>query len=79
MTDLSAEYRKMLVGQIKALAKDLDEMAEDLVGNTDLIADLSLQMNFSQGKCPTILVVREHIGRNASSYYVDRSYKEVLR
>lgn len=79
MKDISAEYRANLVSQIKALAKDLDEMAEDLVGNTDLISDLSLQLNFSQSKCPTILVVREHIGRNASSYYVDRSYKEVPR
>ena len=74
--NVAEEYRQMLVAQIKEMAKDLDEMAEDMVGNTDMITDFSIQLNFKQGYSPTILLVREHIGKHSSSYFVDWSYKE---
>lgn len=64
------EYRELLVKQIQALSYDLNNLASDLVGNADLITNFEIHLKFSPEFCvPTIEVVREHIGEQASQVY----------
>lgn len=58
------EYRRLLVEQIKAISQDLSDMAEDLVGNVDLICKFEIHLRFDPESLPTIELVREHIGKH---------------
>lgn len=62
----SEEYRQKLTEQIKALAADLYEMAPDLVGTTDMICNIEIQLKVGPDVAPSIVLVREHFGRTSS-------------
>lgn len=69
------QYRALLVERIRAAAKDLDEMAPDLVGNTDLISNFEITLSFSQDSVPCILLCREHIAKRSSQVFYDKEVK----
>ena len=59
-------YRKELVATIRDLAEDLIEIAPDLVGNTDLIHNFEIHLEFPlphTGEIPSIKLVREHYSK----------------
>lgn len=68
----SKEYRELLIYQIKALAYDLDNLAEDLVGEADLITNFEIRLKFFPDSVPTVELVREHIGRQASQVRINK-------
>lgn len=66
MEDKAKRYREELVNNIKSMAKDLDEMAEDLVGTSEFITEFEIRLSFPQGSVgiPTIQLIREYLPRN---------------
>ena len=62
MGNMGQEYRELLIGKIRAMAKDLDDLAPDLVGDADLITNFEIHLKFPPDGLPTIELVREHIG-----------------
>ena len=65
MRDYSNKYRELLVQKIQALSYDLNNMAADLVGTSDLITNFEIRLKFPPDAVPTIEVVREHIAEQA--------------
>lgn len=61
MNRCGKEYRPWLVSIVKAMGQEVIDRAEDIVGNGDLISDLTLWLRFPQDDFPTIEVSREHI------------------
>lgn len=61
MSRCGKEYRPYLVELVKAMGQEVIDRAEDIVGNGDLISDLTLWLRFPQDGFPTIEVSREHI------------------
>lgn len=57
------DFRKELVASVKALGETIVEMAEDLVGNADLITDFSILLNFPVDEAPEITITRSHGSR----------------
>jgi hypothetical protein len=55
------KYREELVEQIKDLSVDLNNLASDLVGTSDLITNFEIHLKFSPDSTPTIELVREHL------------------
>lgn len=58
MMSNSEEYRKLLIEEIEATGKFLQENAEKLLKDIDFISDFNINLNFSSmddtGSCPTI-------------------------
>ena len=63
MTDRK-DYLISLTHSIQSLARDVEEMAPDLVGNLGLITDFEIRLKFPLNGVPTIQLIREHIGKN---------------
>lgn len=54
------EFREELVASVKALGETVVEMAEDLVGNGELISDFNILLKFPMGEIPEITITRSH-------------------
>ena len=67
MSTSSEKYRELLVEQIKAISHDLNNLAEDLVGGADLIANFEIHLKFSPDSVPSIELIREHILKQIGS------------
>lgn len=59
-------YRECLIKRIQALSQDLIKLAPDLVGEADLITSFEIHLKFGHDEVPTITLIREHIGEQAS-------------
>ena len=60
----SEDYRSYLVECVKAAGQTIIDMAEDIVGQTDCITDLSVKACFNQedfGSIPEITITRMHL------------------
>lgn len=54
-------YRKKLAAMIRATAKELDEHAEQLAGDMDLIHAIEIDLEYPQDGIPTITLIRTHL------------------
>lgn len=61
--DTNKNYRLYLVECVKAAGQMVIDMAEDIVGQTDCITNLVLELGFDQeyGSIPEITIVRTHL------------------
>jgi len=55
------DYRAYLKELVRAAGREIINRADDIVGNGDMISDLSLWVRFDQGEVPRIEISREHI------------------
>ena len=58
------DYLVSLTHNIQALARDLEELAPDLVGSAGLITNFEIHLKFPLDGLPTIELVREHFSKN---------------
>ena len=56
------DYLVSLTHNIQALARDLEELAPDLVGSAGLITNFEIHLKFPSDGLPTIELIREHFG-----------------
>lgn len=61
----SERYRAKLAAMIRTTAKELDEHAEQLAGDMDLIHAVEIDLEYPQGGIPTITLIREHVNKSA--------------
>ena len=61
MRQCGEEYRPFLVKLVKAMGQEVINRAEDIVGNGDLISDLTLWLRFPQDGYPTLEINREYL------------------
>lgn len=62
--DTSKNYRLYLVECVKAAGQMIIDMAEDIVGETDHISNLSISAEFDQefnGSIPELTITRSHM------------------
>lgn len=60
----SEDYRSYLVECVKTAGQMIKDMAEDIVGETDCISDLSIEAHFDQedrASIPEITITRMHL------------------
>lgn len=59
----SKDYRSYLVESVKTAGRMIINMAEDIVGQTDYISDLALEVSFDQESrsIPEITITRKHV------------------
>ena len=60
----SKEYRSYLVECVKTAGKMIIDMAEDIVGNFDMITNLAVEVSFDQedrASVPEITITRMHL------------------
>lgn len=60
----SEDYRSYLVKCVKTAGQMIIDMADDIVGNTDIITDLAIEAHFNQektGSIPEITITRMHL------------------
>ncbi len=62
------DYLVSLTHSIQALARDLEELAPDLVGSAGLITNFEIHLKFPPDSVPTIELIREHLGKNYLEY-----------
>lgn len=58
------DYRSYLVECVKAVGQMIIDMAEDIVGETDMISNLSISAEFDQefnGSIPELIITRSHM------------------
>ena len=62
----SKDYRSYLVECVKTAGNMLIDMADDIVGNTNAIANLSIEVSFDQENrsIPEITITRMHLPDN---------------
>ena len=62
----SEDYRSYLVECVKTAGDMIIDMAEDIVGETDSITNLALEISFDQGNrsIPEITITRMHLPDN---------------
>lgn len=60
MSRVGDDYRPYLIKLVKAMGQEVINRAEQIVGNGDLIVDLSLWIRFPQDGFPTLEINREH-------------------
>ena len=58
------DYLVSLTHSIQALARDLEELAPDLVGSAGMITNFEIHLKFPSDGLPTIELVREHFSKN---------------
>lgn len=68
MGDYEEKFRKKLASRIKSAARDLINDADDIVGNTDYMTDLTITLSFPTATddvyvVPTITISREHYSK----------------
>lgn len=63
MSRVGNDYRPYLIELVKAMGQEVINRAEQIVGDGDLITDLSLWLRFPQDGYPTMEINREHISR----------------
>ena len=63
---MSEKYRSYLVECVKTAGNMIIDMAEDIVGETDSITNLALEIGFDQGNLsiPEITITRMHLPDN---------------
>ena len=61
------DYLVSLTHSIQALARDLEELAPDLVGSAGLITNFEIHLKFPSDGLPTIELIREHFGKTIFS------------
>lgn len=59
------EYRNMLAEEIQAMALEIANVAPEIVGNIDMIAELRIELFFPQDRVPYYLISREHVSTGA--------------
>ena len=60
----SKEYRSYLVECVKSSGQMIIDMAEDIVGNSDMITNLAIEVSFDQedrASIPEITITRMHL------------------
>ena len=68
-----SNYRDLLVKMVKAAGQDIADRAEDLVGNSELMTNFSIRIDFPQGYdvVPKIEVYREFVSKKSLDVYVN--------
>lgn len=61
MNRVGKDYKAYLKELVRAAGREIINRADDIVGNGDMISDLSLWVRFDQGEVPRIEISREHI------------------
>lgn len=64
MSRYGKDYKNYLVELVKAMGQEVIDRAEEIVGDGDLITDLSLWLRFPQDTYPTLEINREHASHN---------------
>lgn len=59
------EYNKLLIELVKQSGQEIIDRAEELVGESELIADFYIYLNFPQDSVPTIEAVKSVVNRQA--------------
>lgn len=71
---MNADNRTRLVEEVKAIGQEIIDRAEDIVGEGDLIYDLTLMASFSSGpevRVPTLEITREHYSKRVHKLYME--------
>lgn len=71
---MNVDYRTRLVEEVKAIGLEIIDRAEDIVGEGDMICDLTLTASFSGG--PEVRVTTLEITREQYSKYVNKLYMD---
>lgn len=70
----SEEYRDIRIKEIRYLAKELDRIAPDLVGESNTTINFEIHLNFSHDTLPTIKLIREHF--SPGSFQMHLNFEE---
>lgn len=65
MNRVGDNYRLYLIELVKVMGQEVINRAEQIVGDGDLITDLSLWIRFPQDGYPTLEINREHASHEA--------------
>lgn len=66
MKNVGVNYRSALVDMVKATGKYLENHADELVDNVDLMTDFSMFIRFPQGEIPEIEIDQTHAMREVN-------------
>ena len=58
-------WKEYLIDLVKASGQDVIDRAEDLVGQGELLTDITIWLRFPQDGFPTIEVTREYVCENS--------------
>ena len=75
MSRVGKDYKAYLKELVKAAGREIINRADDIVGNGDMISDLSLWVRFDQGEVPRIEISREHIIKESLNIIVEETKK----
>ena len=65
----TVDWKKQLIALVKASGQEVIDRAEDLVGEGDLLIDISIWLRFPQDGVPTVEVTREYASENSFKVY----------
>lgn len=71
MSRVGENYKEYLKELVRAAGREIINRADDIVGNGDMISDLSLWVRFDQGEVPKIEISREHVIKEALNIKVE--------
>ena len=71
MNRVGKNYKEYLKELVRAAGREIINRADDIVGNGDMISDLSLWVRFNQGEVPKIEISREHIIKESLNLTVE--------
>ena len=69
-------YRPYLVKLVKAMGQEIINRADQIVGDGDLISDLSIWLRFPQDSMPTLDINREHLSHEVIKVFHDMDQGE---
>lgn len=77
MSRVGKDYKAYLKELVRAAGREIINRADDIVGNGDMISDLSLWVTFDQGEVPRIEISREYIIKESLNIKVEEKQDEL--
>lgn len=71
--ETETRYR-LLIEQVKAIGRELEDRAENLVGQEDLLIDFEIRLRFSRNEAPVIEVNRGYYSKECIAIYRDNRW-----
>lgn len=74
----SKKYRERLTKFVKLAGQMVIDMADDIVGNSDGISDLNINITFNQDSLPEVIITRSHVPKGENVQLIFENEEESL-
>ena len=72
------KYRERLTKFVKLAGQMVIDMADDIVGNSDGISDLNINITFNQDSLPEVIITRSHVPKGENVQLIFENEEESL-